>query len=435
MLAADAPKEVGSSDSLWGASIRSTIGVPLFRGDTLVGVLQVDNRDAPGMLTSADVDTLALLSASASLAVANARLIEQLQVAESRLRKENLYLKGRDAQRRGAREILGRSAAMVALLAQIERVASLKVSVLITGETGTGKELVASALHHRSRRADKLFVTQNCAALPDGLLESELFGHRKGAFTGANEEKKGLFEIADQGTLFLDEIAELPLSLQAKLLRVLQEGELRPIGSTTPRYVDVRIVAATHQDLKALVAAGKFREDLYYRLNVFPLKVPPLRDRKEDIPILAGHFLSSFSREIGKTTGGFAQQTMEAFLSYEWPGNVRELQNEIQRLVIQVDFDGIITPDLLSQGIRRIEGVIQRAGATQGTLKEMLEQCERYFVSEALRLNGDSRTNAAKALGMSREGFQKKLRALNIKGSGVAVSGDEDVESTPDPEE
>jgi Nif-specific regulatory protein len=415
VLAADAPRDVGGSDSLIGASIRSTIGVPLFRGDELLGVLQVDNRSAPAMLSSNDVDALAVLGASASLAVANARLIDRLRLAEDRLERENKFLKGREAERRGgAREIIGKSSAMTTLLSQIDKVADTRVSVLVEGETGTGKELVASALHYRSKRRDKLFVTQNCAALPETLLESELFGHKKGSFTGATEEKKGLFELANGGTLFLDEVGEMALSLQAKLLRVLQEGEVRAVGATQVRHVDVRIVAATNRSLEAEVRAGRFREDLYYRLKVFPLRVPPLRERREDVPLLASHYLSSYAREIGKTTGGFAQATMELFIAYDWPGNVRELQNEVQRLVIQVDPEGIVTPDLLSPHLRKMEGVVARAGVVKGTLKEMVEAVEKHLLLETLRDHGNNKTNAAKTLGITREGLHKKLRQLGI---------------------
>jgi Nif-specific regulatory protein len=415
VLAADAPKEVSGSDSLLGASIRSTIGVPLFHGDELLGVLQVDNRHAPAMLNASDVEVLAVLCASASLAVANVRLIERLRVAEARLQKENSYLKTREAARRGGvKEVIGKSRVMTALLAQVDRVADTRVSVLVEGETGTGKELIASAVHYRSKRADKLFVTQNCAALPDNLLESELFGHKKGSFTGATEEKKGLFEIADGGTLFLDEVGEMPLALQAKLLRVLQEGEVRPIGALHPRHVDVRIVAATNRNLEEEVKAGRFREDLFYRLRVFPVRVAPLRERREDVALLATHFLARYAREMGKPTGNFAQATLEAMAAYDWPGNVRELQNEVQRLVIQVDPGGIVTPDLLSPHVRKIEGLIARSGAPRGTLKDMSEAVEKYFILEVLREHNNNKTNAAKSLGITREGLHKKLRQFGI---------------------
>src|SRR5580765_1134867 len=222
---------------------------------------------------------------------------------------------------------------MRSLSGQLDKVVDTRVTVLIEGETGVGKELIAAAVHYRSRRRDKLFVGQNCAAMPENLLESELFGHKKGAFTGAHEEKKGLFEIADGGTLFLDEVTEMPLSLQSKLLRALQEGEIRQIGATQEKRVNVRIVAATNRNMEKEVAEGRFREDLYYRLKVFPVRVPPLRERREDIPLLAGHFLSRYSAEMGKAVGGLSQPALEMLGAYDWPGNVRELENEVQRLV------------------------------------------------------------------------------------------------------
>jgi Nif-specific regulatory protein len=414
LLAADAPSESFSSESLLGASIRSTIAVPLWRGESILGVLQVDNRDAPKMFDTADVDVLAVLGANASLAVDNARLIRRLVSAEERLKKENAFLKGKERERRTELEIVGQSRAMRDLLAQLEKVVDTRVTVLIEGETGTGKELVASAVHYRSRRRDKLFVAQNCAALPENLLESELFGHRRGAFTGASEDKRGLFDIANGGTLFLDEVTEMPLALQPKLLRVLQEGEIRPLGSTSPKYVDVRIVAASNQQLERAVSAGRFREDLYYRLKVFPLRVPPLRERREDVAVLANHFLRRYTHELKKTIAGFSQQALELLTAYDWPGNVRELENEVQRLVIQADPGDFVTPALLSPRVRRVDSLVAQAGAQSGTLKEMVEQVEKYFILEALREHGNNKTSAAKTLGITREGLHKKLRQLKI---------------------
>jgi Nif-specific regulatory protein len=415
VLAADAPSGELSSESLLGASIRSTIGVPLFRKDAILGVLQIDNRAAPGMFTSADVDRLGVLAANASLAVANARLIHRLELAEEQLERENRFLKGRERSRRGgASEIVGESKAIKDLTVQIGKVADTRVSVLIEGETGSGKELVASALHYKSRRRDRLFIAQNCAALPENLLESELFGHKRGAFTGATEDRKGLFELADGGTLFLDEVTEMPLGLQAKLLRALQEGEVRPVGATIARHVDVRIVAATNRHIEKEVAEGRFREDLYYRLKVFPLRVPPLRERREDIPLLAGHFLSRYSAEMGKAVGGLTQPAVEMLGAYDWPGNVRELENEVQRLVIEVDTNRFITPDLLSAKIRQVEGTMVNAGVSRGSLREMMDQVERHLVIEALREHDNNKTSAAKALGITREGLHKKLKQLGI---------------------
>ncbi|MBS2014566.1 MAG: sigma 54-interacting transcriptional regulator [Deltaproteobacteria bacterium] len=420
VVAADAPSEVGKSESLMGAQIRSTLGIPLWRGEEILGVIQVDNREATGVLTSNDLEIMAVLAHNASLAVANARLVKRLRAAEERLKKENAFLKGKEQERRtggkagGAPEIIGSSAPMKQLLQQLEKVVNTRVTVLIEGETGVGKELVAASVHYRSNRRDRLFVGQNCAAMPETLLESELFGHKKGSFTGAHEDKKGLFEIADGGTLFLDEVTEMPVSLQSKLLRVLQEGEVRPIGATQERKVNVRIVAATNRNLEKEVAEGRFREDLYYRLKVFPLRVPPLRERREDIPLIAEHFLHRFATEFGKPAGGFSQQTMELLQSYDWPGNVRELQNEVQRLCIQIDAGGFVTPDMLSPRVRQVEGMIERVRPTKGTLKEMMDQVERWLLIESLREHQNNKTAAAKSLGITREGLHKKLRAFGL---------------------
>ena len=414
VLAADAPSETFSSESLLGASIRSTIGVPLWKDDAILGVLQLDNRDAPAMFEARDVDALGILAVSASLAIANAELIQRLSLARAELKKENQYLRGRERARSGEVQIIGESKAMSELLRQLDKVVDTRVSVLIEGETGVGKELIASSVHYRSKLKDKLFVAQNCAAFPENLLESELFGHKRGAFTGATDEKKGLFEIADGGTLFLDELGELPLSLQAKLLRALQEGEIRPIGATQSKQVNVRIVAATNKNLETEVKAGRFREDLYYRLKVFPIRVPPLRERRDDIAPLAVFFLNRYTREMGKSVPGFAQETLEILSAYDFPGNVRELENEVQRLVIQADDGAFLTPELLSPRVRQIETVLLSAGAAKGSLKEMVDQVERHILIEALRDHGNNKTAAAKTLGITREGLHKKLKQLGV---------------------
>jgi transcriptional regulator with GAF, ATPase, and Fis domain len=425
VLAADAATEMAQSASLLGARIQSTLGVPLWRGDEIVGVLQLDNRDTPTLFAQADLDIMGVLAHNASLAVANARLLQRLRIAEDRLRKENNFLKSREQERRTGRSsstgnasnnpiIIGNSAAMAKLLAQLDKVVDTKVTVLVEGETGAGKELVAASVHYRSKRRDKLFVGQNCAAMPENLLESELFGHKKGSFTGATDEKKGLFEIADGGTLFLDEVTEMPLSLQSKLLRALQEGEIRPVGATTEKKVDVRIVAATNRNLEKEVAEGRFREDLYYRLKVFPLRVPSLRERREDIPLLVSYFVQRYSVEMSKPIAGFTQQAMELLQAYPFPGNVRELQNEIQRLMIQVDSGAFVTPDLLSPRVRQVDGMIEKSRSTKGTLKEMVDQVERWILIESLREHGNNKTVAAKSLGITREGLHKKLRQYGL---------------------
>ena len=433
VLAADAPAEVGSA-SLLGAQIRSTLGIPLWKGEEILGILQVDNRNEGlslkldkenkatpiagirpiGVFDSTDLDLLSVLASPASLAIANARMVQRLRVAEERMRKENNYLKGREEKRAEKREIIGTSKAMEEMKKKLEKVVNTRVSVLVEGETGVGKELVASAVHYRSNRRDKLFVATNCAAMPENLLESELFGHKKGSFTGATDDKRGLFELADGGTLFLDEVTEMPITLQSKLLRVLQEGEIRPIGSTKVIHVNVRIVSATNRNMEKEVEGKRFREDLFYRLNGFPVRVPPLRERREDIPLLAGFFLDRYAKEIGKAVAGFGQQTMELLQGYDWPGNVRELENEVQRIVIQIDPGGFATSDLLSPRIRHVDGVVDRAQPAKGTLKEMMDQVEKFILIESLREHGNNKTAAARTLGITREGLHKKLRAFGI---------------------
>ncbi len=427
VLAADAPREALGSESLLGANIRSTIGVPLWKGEDILGVLQVDNRDAPAMFDRRDVEALGVLAHGASLAIANARLIQRLTLAEEQLRRENQFLRGRERSRSGTLRIIGESRRMAQVLQQLDKVVDTRVTVLVEGETGTGKELFASAIHYRSQRRDKLFVAQNCAAFPENLLESELFGHKRGAFTGATEEKKGLFEIADGGTLFLDEVGEMPLSLQAKLLRVLQEGEIRAIGALTPRRVNVRIVAATNRNLEKEVAEGRFREDLYYRLKVFPLRVPALRERREDVPLLAAHFLERYTREFGREIAGFSQPALEKLQAYDWPGNVRELENEVQRAVIQADGETFITPELLSARVRTNDQKAGERSASElepqaedeaddgsGTLREMMDRVERRILARTLVVHGNNKTSAAKALGITREGLHKKLKGLGM---------------------
>ncbi len=414
VLAADAKRDVGETASLMAAQILSTIGVPLWEGDKIGGVLQVDNRASRGLFKESDLDVLALLAQSASQSFAHARLIQRLRVAEERQRNENTYLKSQEERRRFD-GIIGESKAMEHLFTNLKKVVDTRVTVLIEGETGTGKELVSSAVHYWSHRREKLFVVQNCAAMPENLLESELFGHKKGAFTGATDDKKGLFELAHEGTLFLDEVGEMPLSLQAKLLRVLQEGEIRPVGSGRTKKVDVRIVAATNRDLEKEVAEGRFRKDLFYRLRVFPIKLPALRERREDIPLLAGHFLSRYSEEFGRSVAGFSQTSMDLLKSYKWPGNVRELQNEIQRLVIHVDEDGdFVQPSHLSPRIRQVGAMIERVRPKKGTLKEMVEQVEKHILREALEEHNNNKSATAKTLGITREGLHKKLKSYGM---------------------
>jgi formate hydrogenlyase transcriptional activator len=304
--------------------------------------------------------------------------------------------------------MLGTSAALKSMLRQVEVVAPTDSGVLILGETGTGKELIGRAIHNLSARRGRPFVKVNCAAIPSGLLESELFGHEKGAFTGAVMRKAGRFEIADKGTLFLDEVGDIPLELQPKLLRVLQEHEFERLGSTRTQQVDVRVVAATHRNLKQMVENGEFRSDLYYRLHVFPLPVPPLRNRREDIPVLVRHFVDDYARRMNRHIETVSPQAMEALTSYSWPGNVRELQNFIERAVILSPGTSLRAPlDELTQE------TVQRSQTQLSTLEEM----ERDHVLRALKesnwVTGGPKGAAAK-LGMKRTTLAYRIRKLGI---------------------
>ena len=406
-------QEALSSESILGGQILSILAVPLWRGDDIIGLIQADNRATPNMFSEGDLEVALLLAGQASLAIDNATLVQRLRIAEERARGENVYLK-RKEQKLKFDNIIGQSPAMKAVLSQLERVIDTRATVCIAGETGTGKELIASAIHHQSQRADKMFVAQNCAALPENLLESELFGHKRGAFTSADSDKKGLFEIADGGTLFLDEMGEMPTSLQAKLLRVLQEGTIRAVGATSEKQVDVRIICATNRDLAAEVEKGRFRQDLYYRLMVFPINLPPLRERREDIPTLAAHFLKRYADEYRVELPGFTQDALDALSSYNWPGNIRELENEVQRLVIQAESGHWIEITDLSPRLRKIEGTVTRIAPKQGTLKEMMEQVERWLITEALREHNNNKTRTAVTLGITREGLHKKLAKFGV---------------------
>jgi formate hydrogenlyase transcriptional activator len=320
---------------------------------------------------------------------------------------ERLRSDERDDRDRQFDHIVGNSPALESALAEVQRVAPTDSTVLVLGETGTGKELIAHAIHNLSARCGRPFVKLNCAAIPFDLLESELFGHEKGAFTGAVAQKIGRFEMADTGTLFLDEIGDLPLALQPKLLRVLQEQEFERLGSGRTHHINVRLVAATHRDLTRMVARNEFRSDLYYRLNVFPVVVPPLRERREDIRQLVLHFAELFARRMGKNIEQIPETTMDAFIAYPWPGNVRELQNLIERAVIRSD-DGVLPNPLPPSQTNTIPTV-----APQGTLREH----EATLILETLRAAGGmigGPRGAAARLGLKRTTLVSKMKRLGI---------------------
>jgi two-component system, NtrC family, response regulator HupR/HoxA len=311
--------------------------------------------------------------------------------------------------------MIGKSKPMQSLYALLDKIKGADTTVLIQGENGTGKELIAKAIHYNSHRKDKAFVIQNCSAFNDNLLESELFGHVKGSFTGALKDKKGLFEMADKGTFFLDEIGDTSPTMQVKLLRVLQEGTFIPVGSTETRKVDVRIVAATNRNLKEMVENGTFREDLYYRLNVINLRVPPLRERKEDIPLLAEFFLQKASETQGGGKRALTKRALEKLYDYAWPGNVRELQNEMERLVVLAGDELKILPEMLSPKIVEMGEKSKVQGARlQGKLKDSLEELERDMIREGLRRTGWNKSKLSKELGISRAGLIMKVEKYGL---------------------
>lgn len=311
--------------------------------------------------------------------------------------------------------MIGKSKPMQALYSLLDKIKSADTTVLIQGENGTGKELIAKAIHFNSPRKGRPFVIQNCSAFNDNLLESELFGHIKGSFTGAIKDKKGLFEVADKGTFFLDEIGDTSPTMQVKLLRVLQEGTFTPVGSTEMRRVDVRIIAATNRNLKEMVEQGTFREDLYYRLNVINLRVPPLRERKEDIPLLAEAFLQKASEANGGQKRTLTRRGLEKLYDYAWPGNVRELQNEMERLVVLAGEETKILPEMLSPKILEAGEKSKVQGARlQGKLKDALEDLEREMIKEGLRRTGWNKSKLAKELGISRAGLIMKVEKYGL---------------------
>ncbi len=404
--------DMDPSVSMVRNQIRSLMGAPLAVGERIIGVIQVDNRSDEGAFTPRDLEALLVLTRQMALTLDNARLYQRVKGAEERAVGENHFLKAKEE--RLFRDIIGHSSAMQRVMDLVARVQNTRATILITGETGTGKELIARAIHYRSNRRDKLFIAQNCSAIPENLLESELFGHRKGAFTGADADKKGLFEIASGGTIFLDEIGETTAALQAKLLRVLQESEVRPVGALQARKIDARVIAATNRNLQEEVEAGNFREDLYYRLNVFPIHLPPLRDRRDDIPLLAEHFLRRFSAEYGRPSIHFSPEATMLLQSYPWPGNIRELENELQRIVIYGVPGDLVLPEHLAPRIRRAQGVLDRVGPLKGGLKSMLEEVERWILLDALRAHDGNKTRTAEALQITREGLHKKLSRFGI---------------------
>ena len=357
-------------------------------------------------------------------AVNDLRLRVRKELERQRLQQENVLLKRQLGTPNKFSNIVGGSSAMMSVFELIETIAPTGSTVLITGESGTGKELVARAIHARSARSDRPFVAVNCGALPDTLLESELFGHMRGAFTGADTNKKGLLEVAEKGTIFLDEIGEMSTMTQVKLLRVLQDRKFRRLGGTEEVEANIRIIAATNRDLAKMVAAGDFREDLFYRINVIPVKLPPLRERQDDVQALAEHFVEKYAQQMKKEIQGISGAAIGCLRSYAWPGNVRELENAIERAVA-LERTPAVLPDSLPEDVRAAAGVAT-SGTTAQTVEERtlddgfdLEQhvqdIEREYIMEALRRSNGVKKNAAELLGLSFRQFRYLLKKYNIQ--------------------
>ncbi len=389
-----------------GFEYRSLCRVPLRTPHRRLGMFSIASS-RPHDYSEDEIRFLSQVADQVAIAVENGLLHSELRKLKDDLGEEEVYLENETRSELKFEEIVGKSQALRQVLQQIEVVAPTVSAVLIQGETGTGKELIARAIHNLSSRRDQPFVKVNCAAIPSGLLESELFGHEKGAFTGAVMRKAGRFEVADKGTLFLDEVGDIPLELQPKLLRVLQEHEFERLGSTRTQQVDVRVIAATHRDLRQMVEEGQFRSDLFYRLHVFPLPVPPLRERREDIPILVRHYVDKCAKRMNRRIETIPSRAMEVFATYPWPGNVRELQNFIERSVI-------LSPGLvLRPPLAELKQALQEPNSRISTL----EEAEREHVLRALRESNwviAGPNGAASRLGMKRTTLAYRIRKLKI---------------------
>jgi formate hydrogenlyase transcriptional activator len=421
-------QEFANERRLWAEGLRWLCIVPLILRGKCIGTLSVVSREKDPY-SDQDEQFLQEVAIQVALAVENMKSYEEIATLKARLEKENIYLREEIRTEHNFEEIVGNSPALLAVLRAVEQIAPTDSTVLIYGETGTGKELIARALHNRSARKDRALVTVNCSAISAGLVESELFGHLKGAFTGAIDRRIGRFELANGGTIFLDEIGELPLETQVKLLRVLQEQEFEPVGSSRTQQVDVRVIAATNRNLKEMVETGRFRSDLFYRLNVFPLPLPPLRERQSDIPGLVALFLSRFAKRFGKKVEGVSQETMARLMNYPWPGNIRELQNVMERAVVlsagptlRLDEDLVpvvaATDSLEPAEIRSQEA---RPASDLRTLQEV----ERSHIQAALyQAEGvvDGPKGAARILNLHPNTLRHRMSKLGIKRSAYRQS-------------
>jgi len=402
-------------DAKEGFFTKSMICVPLRTRKGFLGVLYALNKKR-GTFTEREKKVLEILSGTIAVSLENARLYGELKEHVHSLERERRRLQGQLRSGSGFKEIIGTGRAMGRMFDLLEKVIDTPTTVLIQGETGTGKELIAKVIHYNGPLKDKSFVAENCGALPDNLLESELFGHVKGAFTGAITNKKGLFEIADGGTIFLDEVGEMSQHMQVKLLRVLQEGQFRPVGSHHTRQVDVRVIASTNRDLGREVKDGRFREDLYYRINVFQIVPPPLRERKEDILRLANHFLEKYAKRLGRPVPRIAPYALDLMMRFDWPGNVRELENEMERALAMAAGGGIISEEFLSDKIRKLRDAFDGddLDTSSGRLKDVVRRVECRMIQAALEAVNGNRSMAARSLGLSRQGLLNKIKAYRI---------------------
>jgi transcriptional regulator with GAF, ATPase, and Fis domain len=401
------------ADERTGFVTRNLVCVPITSraGRGVIGAVQVLNKRGAGGFDAADAGLLEDAASSLSMAMDNLLLNQEVLVLSGRLEQEVEALRGED------HAFIADSPAMRAVLEQVRTLAEVPVNVLVSGENGTGKEIIARRIHAGSERAGRPLVTVNCAAIPEHLMESEFFGYEKGAFTGAVGSKPGRFEEADGGILFLDEVGELPLSLQPKFLRVLQDGEGRRLGGTQPRRYDLRLISATNRDLRADVASGRFREDLYYRLFAVELRLPPLRERREDIVPMALAFLDQTSKRFGKYVAGFASELPALFEAYTWPGNVRQLRREIERLVALTPPGEPLRPTACSAELQELAATSGGAlgVAAQGdTLPERVRALEMALIRQALAESGGNRARAAAVLGITRQGLHKKLKRFQM---------------------
>jgi DNA-binding NtrC family response regulator len=351
-------------------------------------------------------------------------IVVKKAIEQKSLLLENIYLRQELQEKYGFHNIVGKSKKMQEIYRIIAKVAMTDSTVLIFGQSGTGKELIARAIHFNSQRREKQFVPVDCAVLSENLLESELFGHVRGSFTGAVTTKPGLFEVADGGTVFLDEVGNISLAIQAKLLRVLQEREFTPVGGTKAKKVDIRLIAATNKDLEKMIKESSFREDLYYRLNIVPIYLPTLKERQEDIPLLSIHFLKKYAEEIGKTIKGFTPESMGKLMKYPWPGNVRELENVIERTVVMMENEEMVRGEhLILPGQQEKEGLGNLIPMTSEELKELkkvarekaVEEIEKAFILNALERHQWNVTRAAEEVGMLRPNFQALMRKYNLR--------------------